>query len=408
MDDSKPLEKFGIELKLFHTLVFGNTGSGKSHWLRYFLKKCMLQLDISKSNIFVFVAQISAYQWEERGYNTYTEWDLDKINEIKDISLGAFNKQTQMGGAIIVFDDFNEEINTRQNDDLVALYTTSRHVGIRMISVSHSFSSVGNKIRDNIAYAVIMSSVGSKIDMVQNLSKLYLGGDVKKLRDALKQLQDIEFSCLIIDKKGKLYYDKAPKEDESTGEPCSTSNAIEPYQLQRKSNTEINPSMLDKNKLNMGVSNVLNNSGVYNDASSTQYNISNNVNIQSEKQMMVWQHQKSIINYNFQKKFNLLQERDRLKGLLVKYPKSRNDINNIINLLRTFCQTTKINSINYEQYGNRFLQHYYPECHLQIPTTRGVDIKERSLTYLQDYVLENSTSGLVMDVGAKLLGYIPK
>lgn len=113
---------------------------------------------------------------------------------------------------------------------------------------------------------------------------------------------------------------------------------------------------------------------------------------------------KQKIRYNYQRKMKQLQDRDKCRDLILKYPKTRNDVNEIVRVLRNLSGNIKINSENYRPYAKKFLKFYFPDENVNLTKTNMY--KEKAIMYANDYITNRDTNSILMDMGTKLIDYI--
>ena len=202
-----PLETFE---STGHWICYGPSESGKTTFARHIINRMVSEKKVSWDNIYVFCASEVAYQHESVYKNIYTEWDTTPdgvLFQIKTKSYESFDQLTGNGGAIILFDDFNELIPIGDLE-FKTLFTRGRHAGIRCIIVSHSATSVQKAARENIKYAGIMPKVAAKHQLIHEISKLFAGQDWKKIESALKILAEgNEYRTLVLRNDGRMFYD---------------------------------------------------------------------------------------------------------------------------------------------------------------------------------------------------------
>lgn len=385
-----PLENFE---STGHWICYGPSESGKTTFARHMINRMVKEKKVPWDNIFVFCADEVAYQHESIYPHVYTDWDTSPdgpVEQLKRISNQNFDKITGEGGCVILFDDFNELI-PYGDKEFEVLFTKGRHAGIRCIVVSHSATSVQKKCRENIKYAAVLPKVAAKHQLIHEISKLFAGQDWKKIENALKILAEgDEFRTLILRNDGRMFYDDVDlKEDpyhKSAG-MCDNMSAM---------SADMNNMGLDDNSShNFGVSKTYYNTGQMLNQNTENYTIQNNVDLHSEIQQIQLNQKRTIMNYKFGQKMKMLQERDRCRELLLKWPKYRSDIDDIVRILRLLSNNMKINSSNYEPYAQKFMKTYFPKQRFDVNGKQIV--MERGINYARDYFEDGSTRGIMLD-----------
>ncbi len=170
-----------------HCIVYGQTFSGKTHFTKHLIKQ------LNPNNVYVFTT--SPHDWV--GYETYDNFE----NNIKNIlinSKAAKDTNSHDCKNIVVFDDFNSEINTSQNKAYNELFTSGRHYGIRVINLAQQSKHIGPTVRSNARYIFIMAVVLE--DELKKLADMFFN----KEKFALKKittvaLKESQYACVMID-----------------------------------------------------------------------------------------------------------------------------------------------------------------------------------------------------------------
>ena len=141
-----------INLEQGHILVYGQTMSGKTFFTKHIL-------DVLKpDNIYVFT---TTNDWTD--YNNYHNFNRIStiLNEI----------EYSEGSNIIVFDDFNDQINTSTDKHYIELFTRGRHKNIRVINLAHNSKAIGPTVRANTRYVFMMSTIN--LEESNELAKIF-------------------------------------------------------------------------------------------------------------------------------------------------------------------------------------------------------------------------------------------
>lgn len=288
-----------------HICCYGATMSGKTHYIKELIKGELVK-GIKKENVFVFTGSQDD-GWE---YSTFTWEQRDQV--IDKIKYGLNAQGRVLEKSIIVLDDMNDIINTRQDKKYISLFTKSRHWGTRVITVGHQPTAVGPEVRESIRYGVIFNT--TNIDILRKLSEQYLMGDVDKMKMMIKGI-DQQYKALILDREGKFVYHKM------------------------ETAKDINIG----NRVNYG-----------NDSSLNNYN----VNIEQKDRVTnnTLNHQINIANYHHEREMNKLKNNDDLVTLLCKSTRSLEDNQKIIYYLNLLGNTNIIHEGNRVAYEKKYCE----------------------------------------------------
>lgn len=188
--------------KVAHMVVFGETYTGKTYYTKYLL-------DILKPDrVYVFTG--SPHEWDNPKYIVYTEdFDNNAVSLMDDCSKIMDDKRTSVDFEphcphIVIFDDFNEEINTKSNEIYKSLYTRGRHKGIRVINLAHQSHNIGPTARANARYIFILSSTSEA--EVESLAELFYGKNHIQLKKIVKDAYNKNpYNCVVLDKRTKQF-----------------------------------------------------------------------------------------------------------------------------------------------------------------------------------------------------------
>lgn len=351
-----------------HICVYGGTHTGKTYFIKYLINKYIQAGHYTKEQVHIFTT--NAYQWEREYSKVYTEWS--DIKEIKDDVI-----RDRKG--LIIFDDFNEQVNTSTNPEYNALFTRGRHLGIRIMTVAHKPTSIGKDARESLLYAI--TGFSSNLQYIQELARYYYMNQQGKLREMIVELsQKGKYSMLVINKRtGHTFVDKAPSNcGDSELSPSFGNNVSNPNNNQQFGN----------NKTIYGVDSSQN---------LTNYNIDNKV----DQHQQILQHQTNNkirqMNYHFDRKMRLLKEKDECYDLCLKAYKSSEDIKRQIFLLNQFCQVSCVAHHNLEAYSKAFMNHYFPDVRY------STDFKKLSNSY---GVVKSLIDKDYSTVGENLIGFL--
>lgn len=181
-----------------HFLVFGTTYTGKT----YYTKRLLTEQSLKPSRIVVFTS--TPDQWD--GYEVYSDNYEENARRVWDECKAAYAVIKQQRGAdysfcefVIVYDDFNDQINTHKNDLYNGLFTAGRHSGIRVVNLAHETKAIGPVARANCRYVCIMAA--TPLQSMESLAKMFMGGEKLTLNrragEALKSHG--QYAVVIID-----------------------------------------------------------------------------------------------------------------------------------------------------------------------------------------------------------------
>ena len=297
-----------------HILLYGQTHSGKTYFAKYLIEK----LEVNK--VFVFTA--TPDEWSDID-DVYTENFEDNIEIIKNectlATTKALEQNQQKPKYIIVLDDFNEQINTRSNDNYREMFTRFRHCGVRIINLAHTINAVGPTARTNSRYVCYMSTISDK--ELKNVSDTYYSKNyfpLKKFTDNARQ--ENEYNCIIIDGSSrKIFVDRAPikvtiQNDLHPKSSLATDPANTVY-------TGIaDPISLRNQDGQMGSNSTMSfgNKSAYNmvDNSTNNIQISHNIKMKQLHQQNTSQNNMKMENYYFSKEMEKIAESDIVKSLI--------------------------------------------------------------------------------------------
>lgn len=338
-------------------IIYGESATGKTTFIKYLLDLAVKSEKYTIDDIHVFTT--SRYQWEAGYPHIYED-----AEDLPRAQCAIINSKRQ---GIIVFDDFNNKINTNSSQ-YGDLYTRGRHVGIRVMAVAHRPKSIGKDARSSIRYA--MTTFTNNVEFVHELSQMYYGGNVIELKRHLNEVNKTPFQILVTDKRnGKIWIDSAPLKQtlqEASTEDVALPNmgATQDYTADRTGNF----------KQNFGASKNIRqgDNSMFYDKSKTQnvYNIDNKVELRQillknkvnnyMKRVNQAEEQARIVKQQeFDKKQAFQTAKEELYKLCTKHYKTNQDITRQIELLKYFCQYNGIDYGNMETYSTEFMRHYY-------------------------------------------------
>lgn len=200
-----------------HFIIFGETFSGKTYYTKYLLEE-----KIKPKKIFVFTA--SPHEWNRfrPDITTIYEDNFDEnanrimidhkaiIDEERSQCIAVGKEYVSHTPYVVLFDDFNEQINTKTNDIYKQLFTRGRHSGIRVINLAHTAKAIGPSARANAIMYVIMAATSDA--EIEALAEMCFENNHTALKRACRAQYELNpFNVIIINKRKKtLNIDCAP------------------------------------------------------------------------------------------------------------------------------------------------------------------------------------------------------
>ena len=203
------LEEFG------HIIVYGQTNSGKTTFAKYILYYFAKKNLINK--IYIFRPErLMGEDWDPPKFPNLSLRRLIDENLLEVETLSNFDENIKRirdapGNKLVVFDDYNNEINTSSNKDYKSLFTDGRKDKIRVINLVHSYTAITPIAKKNCQYCVIMAMTSDK-EEIKNLASTYFNNNWILLFKYLNEvrMQD-KHNAIIIDKPGpELVHFKVP------------------------------------------------------------------------------------------------------------------------------------------------------------------------------------------------------
>lgn len=356
------------ELESGHIAIYGPTESGKTRYA-----KTLITQVLKPHNLIVFLGSIDkswdvyktptklpATDYEMKG-KVFDDFDAN----IEKVLEECLIEHSEGRKTVIVFDDFNNKINTQTNTRYIELFTQGRHAGIRVINMSQSGAGIGKQSRGNIRYAALLYI--NNIDFVRGLSS-FLNNNYARLSELMESIAgsrnviliDCKYQDIVID-NSENYRVNIPGTLAVAGEAPDIYNRLmgefdagimQPQRTENVGNDTVG------NVGSVGTKNVMNN-GVYND--NTQINFQNNIEIKKRLELNRAEQNITVDNYKFQRTMKSMTEKDELYDLLMKYTRTHEEFVRCVTLLTTICKLDK-NTIldNFAHYSQKFLDRYYP------------------------------------------------
>lgn len=412
--DGRILEVPLKSLESGHMAIYGPTESGKTRYA-----KTLITNVLKPHNLIVFLGSIDK-SWDCFALPTVLEgvdWVMkcsvydsfdDNIEKILDDCIA---EHAEGHKTVIVFDDFNNKINTQTNTRYIELFTQGRHAGIRVINMSQTGVGIGKASRGNIRYVALLHT--SNIEFVRSLS-IYLNNNFAKLSEYMDSVAGTRNVVLIDTKNQDVVIDNsenyAPRNGQLVpaahvqnggyGEGDIYNRMMGEFGLDpglrnggygdRNGSSNRTGNDTVGNVGSVGTKNVMNN-GVYNDNS--QINFQNNIEIKKRIELNKAEQNITVANYKFQRRMKMMSEKDELYDMLMKYARTQEEFARCVTLLTQFCKLDK-NTIlcNFSHYAQKFLDHYYPGAKYTV-RSKLVDVVSNNRD-----VITNPNAGNISDL----------
>ena len=341
------LEDFG------HVLIYGETGGGKT---TIATKICEY---LNPTKIYIYTGVSKCYKHKFNNSEIFE--DFDNIKDIKKYIIDTHEKNN----FIILFDDFNDKINTQTNAEYIELFTKFRHYNTRIINLAHSVKAIGRSVRLNCRYIYIFSTINNN-ETIKDLAVQYFDSNNKELEKILKQARNDNFyNVIYLDRRISSY-------EIINADDIKTSNVDVLCNIPENSSILDNPEECNYMGCKLNESNTANASGlgvlnfqkkadkdfIDNSNNKITYNntISSNQLIQSKKD----QYEVKIMSLHLEHKYSVEEKKERLKNNLLNPNRSEIDIINIIKDLKYFAKVSiDVDKSNYLDYGMLFLKKNY-------------------------------------------------
>jgi hypothetical protein len=160
-----------------HFLLIGSTMSGKTYLAKHLIR-CL-----KFSSVLVF--SLIEDTWTDvpnAEFYSYKEWNRDEVLNI------TFNRWQQelreVGGYLpkaIVFDDYNQVVNTQQDPLYKQLFESARHYNVRLFNLGHTPTAAGLVTRNNCSNIILFPSFNKQT--VDHLAQFFLMGNTRLLME---------------------------------------------------------------------------------------------------------------------------------------------------------------------------------------------------------------------------------
>jgi hypothetical protein len=338
--------------ELGHVLVYGETCSGKT---TIATKICNY---INPTKIFVYTGVLKCYKRVFEESEVY-----DNFENIKEIKKYIMDNH-EHNNYIILFDDFNDKINTQTNTDYIELFTKYRHYNTRIINLAHSVKAIGRTIRTNCRYIYIFSTISNN-ETIKDLAVQYFESNNRELEKILKQARsDNVYNVIYIDRRNGSYEimnanDIVIREiDIAVNMPNKSSIMNRPEESNYMGVPVVQeavPVVQANNNAQLNFQKKAEKDFIDNSNNKITYNstITSNQLIQTKRD----QHEVKILNLHLEHKYSVEEKREKLKNNLINPNRSEIEKMNIIKDLKYFAKIpVKIDEDNYLEYGMLFLK----------------------------------------------------
>ena len=346
-------------------ILYGGTSTGKTIFQKYLTQLYIKEGKYTIDDVYIFTT--NRYQWESYNQeNIFEEWG-ENVKVIKNKVV----KGSKRG--LLLFDDFNNEINVNYDKQYNDLMTRSRHYGIKIITLGHTPTSVGKATRESALYAI--TGFSSNVDFIKEMSKYYYSNQNHLLLKLLREASTMgKYTMLVINKRdGTTFFDKADlsiaepeKQFSISDENRGTRDLVKSFKSDEdkvSSFSSCNPSSENRQHGigNAGVIANRNNYGLDQSHNYNNYHIDNKIAIQQRYEDNRVNNELKLINYNANKKLEIIKQKDELKDLCFRPFKEEDDINRQIFLLNRLCSVSCVNRNNINKWSKVFLEHNFPE-----------------------------------------------
>jgi hypothetical protein len=184
----------------FHLGVLGRTGSGKTHWLKAFLR------DKANVNVYIFCSEMSIASWRKfKRHNKQVKRVTSEIEhaiKLKEDLIKVKNSDAglELPTSFVIFDDFMpivRHMDARQAKELELLAKVGRHLKIRIIALAQDAKDCPKYLRTQFTHMGIMKGVDGET-FNQTIQMLKLDDYNKKLWRDLTNASD--HSMMLLEK----------------------------------------------------------------------------------------------------------------------------------------------------------------------------------------------------------------
>lgn len=212
-----------------HIIIYGPTYSGKTYFCKYLIEQ------LNPENIYVFTSTPRAW----KGYELYDDFD-GNINKILTDSQYSFdNQDSERCNQIVVFDDYNDQINTTTNKKYKELFTGGRHKGIRVINLAQQSKAIGPTPRDNAKYVYTMALTSA--DEIKSIADTFFNKERFQFKKLIAKAHETNiYSCVEINVQTRQTQILTAPEKKKSNIPKYDGNEIIPVKPQLSTRAEYN------------------------------------------------------------------------------------------------------------------------------------------------------------------------
>lgn len=337
-----------------HMIVFGETFSGKTYYTKHLLRT------LNPEKIFVFTG--SPHEWI--GYNTFTDSFEENATKLIEQCTEKMNEYRLQPNYIkcpfvVVFDDFNEEINTKSNELYKTLYTRGRHFGMRIINLAHSSHAIGPLARANARYIFILASTSN--NELEKLAELFCNRNHYRLKQIVQNaFQQSQYNCVVIDKRTQQHAIDHATVDVDVTVPQSAGIFTNPSEVGYHGVT--NPLVGAQPSVTTQIASKTANNMI--DNSINNFNINHNVKMQQLIEANNIHNDIKMQNLVFQNTYKMKEDVLNVRELVYKpfkSPQEKDYITQVFN--KTLTPSPPFTIMDYEEGIPMFMETYFKESY---------------------------------------------
>ena len=175
-----------------HIIFYGQTQSGKTSYTKHLIENIY-----KPEKLYVFTT--IPRTWKDF-YNARVFSKEDFQENVHKIILECdkiIGKELDPKARfLVVFDDFNDAINTQTDSSYRQLWTASRHSGIRIINMAQQTKMIGKIPRANARFILMMAMISN--DEIKELASIYCNNNYIKLLEICRNSQKINSRAVIL------------------------------------------------------------------------------------------------------------------------------------------------------------------------------------------------------------------
>jgi hypothetical protein len=179
----------------FRILVTGPAGSGKTHWVRNFIKHRQQLMDVTPKKVIYYyrVWQESYAEMQNETPSIEFKSGIPSAEEIEE--LGIYREQ---GGTLLILDDQLDRVSQDMSNIFLVM---SRHSGVNVIFLSQMIFPKNPYFRDisrNVSYMVIFKNARDQRSFSTLAQQIKSKGS-KHLQDVFNKVTEKAHSYLLLD-----------------------------------------------------------------------------------------------------------------------------------------------------------------------------------------------------------------